>query len=124
MHQTLLGVSSAVEGLKRDADDLLLELEDVRGLDSEVNVLSEVGAVVVEGDQEVARDVGLNLLDSGNDLLGQVEDGVLVGLHRLGRVHHKSEGRVDDRVADGRRHRAEFAFTIQAPIFHARAVVV
>ena len=102
LHQALLRVAAAVVGLESDANDLLLELEDVGGLEANVHVPPEVGTEIVEGDQQVTGNVGLCLLDSGHDLLGQVEDGIFVRLDGLGGIHYECERGVDDGVTDRR----------------------
>ena len=67
----------------------LLELDDVLRRRHDLDVLPEVRPHVVEGDEQVTGDVGVRVLDPVDHGLGQVEDGVLVRLHRLGGVHHE-----------------------------------
>ena len=81
--------------------ELTFELLDVLGRRIDDNVLVDVRTVIVESDQKVIRDVHVASFDLVHHPLGQVKDGVLVGLHRTGRVHQEGQRRVEDVLADG-----------------------
>ena len=60
-----------------------------------LNILFDVWPVVVESDEEVGLDVGVCRLDGVDDPSGQVKNGVLVRLDRLGGVDDEHERRVE-----------------------------
>jgi len=62
LHKSLLGVASSVIGFKSQRDDLLLELDDVPSVQPELNIATEVRSEIIEGDQMIGGNIGLNLL--------------------------------------------------------------
>ena len=65
----------------------------------QLNIPVDLPAVVVERDQLEPGDVDVVLHDSVRHPHGQVKDGVLVRLDRLGGVDDEDERRVEDLVA-------------------------
>ena len=124
LHQPLFGVSATVKGLERERDDVLLELDDVLRRRHYLDVLPEVWSQVIESDEQVTGDVGVRVLDPVDHCLREVEDGVLVRLHRLGGVYHEGERRVDDRVGRDGGHGAVLAVAVDALDGAAAAVAV
>ena len=55
------------------------------------HIFPDVGTEVIERDEGEPGDVDAVNLDAVHHLLGQIEDGILVGLDRLGGVDDKCE---------------------------------
>jgi len=120
--ETLDGVATAVKGLKDQTQGGALELLNVLGDGIDVDVLAYFRPSVVEFNQEIAWDVDIALFNPVDHPLGQVEDGVLVWLHRSCCVDDERERGVDDVSADG--DGAGHAVAGDAPTVVARTVGV
>ena len=71
-------------------------MHNVVGGLSDFHVFSDVWAEIIKSHQEISGDVGIGRLNSVNDTLSQIKDGIFIGLDRSRRVYDKSQGWIDD----------------------------